>query len=186
MCLEGNEAILVLDNLGISFDSYLLRSDCNRFSCLASRNRKLVFSNSLENDNAPLRNSNHSQYRHYSCFLDLLMERRSTKFTWNQILSHTCPLIVTGLEYLINAWKFKNAHSIAVLIFGLVYAIVNLIGTKVTGHWLYNIITWEDWFTLLSLVGCIVTLLGFFFLLTYISHKRNSAEDEGTIIVFNK
>jgi len=45
------------------------------------------------------------------------------------IWTHCVPLICTQIEFWFNAWRFKYTHGIIVILFGLIYGVVNMIAT---------------------------------------------------------
>jgi len=63
--------------------------------------------------------------------------------------------------------------------------IVNFIGTTVTGHPIYDIITWEDLDTLWFLIGIFALLFISFHSLTALSIYR-VGKDEGHIVLIHE
>jgi hypothetical protein len=73
----------------------------------------------------------------------------------NDVLCHSLPLLVLLLEYAVNAWRFRHQHIVFIVAFGVAYAIVNMIATKV---WKapYDIIEWNDFTSFLYIFGVLV------------------------------
>lgn len=99
----------------------------------------------------------------------------------DMVWTHCVPCVVTLIEYSMNAWRFKNSHWVVLLIFGLVYGLVNLIGTLIYGP-IYPIITWKDFMSYIFILVICLMEVGLHFLFSKISHWRNRSMNGSSII----
>lgn len=77
-------------------------------------------------------------------------------------LSHGVTGICIFVEYYITPFKFPSSHRIILIIVGVVYLINNFLWTKISGEYVYIVITWESWWTLFFVVvSFVLALVGF-------------------------
>ena len=71
------------------------------------------------------------------------------------VMEHTLPLLTSLIEFIINGWRFQHKHVVFCILFGITYAVVNLIGTLARDEPIYPIITWDEWLTAAYIAGII-------------------------------
>ena len=100
-------------------------------------------------------------------------------------MNHTFPLFALLIDYSMNAVPVIRRHVVMVYVTGLIYTMINYLGTKVFGKVIYKLITWNDTKTYVIVVGLHVLLVLLFYAFFWINilklkylAKRRSQEKQ--------
>ena len=74
-----------------------------------------------------------------------------------RVLLHTAPLLLNSLDFLLQEWIFKKYHAAFVVLISMMYGMMNLVYTKISGKPIYDIMTWKDYKSLVIAL-CLVAL----------------------------
>ncbi len=87
-----------------------------------------------------------------------------TYLYYHMITIHSLPFIGVLMNVIISRIVFIPGHCVYLSLFGLFYCIVNFLGTKYRGHFLYPFLPWTDYKSiivslLIVVVGAIIYLV---------------------------
>jgi hypothetical protein len=96
-------------------------------------------------------------------------------------MDHSVPVILLGIDFLLNAIIFNPKHVVFSEIIVVLYGTENMIITIVKSAPVYSIITWDDVTTLWYMLGFIAGTIVIYLILTLISIYKNALFNKGAI-----
>ena len=114
-------------------------------------------------------------------------EKIGTALYYQVIIDHSLPLACLLIDYSINAVPIIRRHLIGILIYGVIYLLINFSIVKITGYAVYPFLKWNDWSSIL-ISAFLIVFSGITFLLLYLlntkklKHFSKTRENDGKIL----
>lgn len=89
-------------------------------------------------------------------------------------MDHCVPFGMLFIDFVINAILFNPWHVIITIIVMIIYGIVNMSITLISGQPIYPIMTWKNIETLYYSIGILALTLISYLMFSYISFVRNN------------
>lgn len=90
---------------------------------------------------------------------------------------HALPLILLIIDFVLNRVPFVLRHIVIAIFVILIYGIMNMSITLITGHPLYPILDYKDYKTALYMLGMLVVLVLSFVGLFFLAKIKNAYYD---------